>query len=90
MSEATDTMIDDRIVRETGIDARIASIIQPALKGAGFRLVRVRLLGQQGLTLQVMAEDPATGQMTLDQCATLSRALSDMLDAEDPIDSEYR
>lgn len=88
MSEATDTMIDDRIVRETGIDARIASIIQPALKGAGFRLVRVRLLGQQGLTLQVMAERP-DGTMTIEDCEAASRAIAPALDVEDPIEKAY-
>ena len=45
--------------------------------------------GRAGETLQVMAEDPATGQLTLAQCETLSRALSAMLDESDPIDHEY-
>ena len=44
----TETDGDDRIVRESGIDARIALIVQPVLRGAGFRLVRVRLSGQHG------------------------------------------
>ena len=56
---------DDRIIRESGIDARIAMIIQPVLRGIGFRLVRVRLSGQNGLTLQVMAERD-DGTMTVE------------------------
>ncbi|TIS32871.1 MAG: ribosome maturation factor RimP, partial [Mesorhizobium sp.] len=47
---------DDRIIRESGIDARIALIVQPVLRAIGFRLVRVHLTGQNGLTLQIMAE----------------------------------
>lgn len=70
---------------------RLHSLIDPVVRHLGFALVRVVMTGgERALTLQVMAEDPATGQMTLDQCARLSRALSAMLDEADPIDSEYR
>ena len=55
---------DDRIIRESGIDARIALIVGPVLRGIGYRLVRVRLLAQNGLTLQIMAEKP-DGTMTV-------------------------
>jgi len=56
----------------------------------GLDLVRIQLSGQPGsLTLQVMAEDPATGQLTIDQCTKLSRALDLPLDEADPIASEY-
>ena len=79
---------DDRILRETGIDARIASIIAPAVAGAGFRLVRVRLSGQNGLTLQIMAERP-DGTMTVEDCEALSRAVSPALDVDDPIEKAY-
>ena len=48
------------------------------------------LAGTKHLSLQVMAEDPKTGQLTLDECATISRALSAMLDETDPIEDEYR
>jgi ribosome maturation factor RimP len=64
-------------------------LIEPEVRAAGFELVRVALVGGRNLTLQVMAEDPATGQMTLDQCARLSRRLSALLDETDPIESEY-
>jgi ribosome maturation factor RimP len=79
---------DDRIIRESGIDARIASIIQPVLKGIGFQLVRVRLLGQNGLTLQVMAER-LDGTMTVEDCEEVSRAISPALDVDDPIEKAY-
>jgi ribosome maturation factor RimP len=69
-----------------GLDALIA----PIVTGLGFELVRVQLLGKPGeRTLQVMAEDPATGQLTLGQCAEISRALDLPLDEADPIDGEY-
>ncbi len=79
---------DDRIIRESGIDARIASIIAPAVAGAGFRLVRVRLSGQNGLTLQIMAERP-DGSMTVEDCEALSQAISPALDVDDPIEKNY-
>lgn len=79
---------DDRIIRESGIDARVAAIIQPVLKGIGFRLVRVRLLGQNGLTLQIMAERP-DGTMTVEDCEEVSRAVSPALDVDDPIEKAY-
>lgn len=79
---------DDRIIRESGIDARVAAIIRPALAGIGFRLVRVKLLGQNGLTLQIMAERP-DGSMTVEDCEEVSRAVSPALDVEDPIEKAY-
>jgi ribosome maturation factor RimP len=79
---------EERIVRETGIDARIAAIVEPAMDALGFRLVRVRLSGQNGLTLQIMAERP-DGSMTVEDCEELSRAISPVLDVEDPVDRAY-
>jgi ribosome maturation factor RimP len=68
--------------------SHLEPIIEPAVEAAGFRLVRLRLLGGKTKTLQIMAERP-DGTMNVDDCATLSRALSDFLDQEDPIESEY-
>jgi ribosome maturation factor RimP len=69
---------------------RLHAIIAPIVAAMGLELVRIQLSGQAGsLTLQVMAEDPATGQLTIDQCAKLSRALDAPLDEADPIDGEY-
>ena len=89
MSDTGSIAGDDRLIRESGIDARIASIIQPSLRGAGFRLVRVRLFGQEaGLTLQVMAERP-DGTMTVEDCEEVSRAISPALDVDDPVEKAY-
>ncbi len=79
---------EDRIIAETGIEARIAHIVEPVAAGLGYRLVRVKLSAMNGMTLQIMAERP-DGTMTVEDCETLSRDLSPVLDVEDPIDREY-
>ena len=66
---------------------RIESIIEPTITGMGFELVRVAM--SKGGTLQIMIE-PADGRpMDVEDCATLSRALSAVLDVEDPISGAY-
>lgn len=83
-----ETVNEPRLITETGIDARVAAIIEPVITGMGYRLVRVKLTGQNGLTLQIMAERP-DGTMTVNDCETLSMAISPVLDVEDPIDKAY-
>lgn len=62
--------------------ARLTAVIEPEAKALGFDLVRVKLSGQgDDRTLQVMAEDPATGQLVVEQCMALSRRISDRMDA---------
>ena len=62
--------------------ARLTEVIEPEAKALGFELVRVKLSGTgEERTLQVMAEDPATGQLVVEQCMALSRRVSDRLDA---------
>jgi ribosome maturation factor RimP len=68
--------------------SHLEPIIEPAVEAAGFKLVRLRLMGGKTKTLQIMAERP-DGSMNVEDCAELSRALSDFLDAEDPIEGEY-
>ena len=70
--------------------ARLSELVEPEVKRLGFELVRVSLQGTRSLSLQIMAEDPTTGQLTLDQCAEISRAVSMRLDEADPIEQEYR
>ncbi len=69
--------------------ARIAAIADPVLIGLGYRLVRVRLSGLAGCTVQVMAERP-DGTMLIEDCEAVSRALSPVLDVADPVDRAYR
>lgn len=78
-------MSELRISRETGPAARVAGIVGPVLENMGYRLVRVRMMGS---TLQIMAERP-DGTMSIDDCETVSRAISPVLDVEDPIASAY-
>src|SRR5246127_3135501 len=68
--------------------SQLEPIIAPLVEAAGYRLVRLRLIGGKRKTLQVMAERP-DGSMNVDDCARLSRALSEFLDKEDPIEGEY-
>jgi len=88
MTEETGIAGDDRIIRESGVEARVAGIIAPVLRATGFRLVRVRLSGQNGLTLQIMVERE-DGTMTVEDCEEVSRAVSPVLDVDDPIEKAY-
>ena len=76
------------LLAKTPLDRRIAGIIRPTVEAMGLELVRVRVMGGKGVTLQIMAERP-DGTMEIEDCATLSRELSVLLDVEDPIDREY-
>jgi ribosome maturation factor RimP len=78
-----------RLIGETGLAARVAAISEPVLEQLGYRLVRVRISGLSGCTVQIMAERP-DGTMLIDDCEAVSRALSPVLDATDPIDGAYR
>lgn len=71
--------------------AKLTALIAPEAEALGFDLVRVKLFGGAGdITLQVMAERPDTRQLGIEDCAELSRRISDVLDVADPIESEYR
>lgn len=79
---------EPRILVEHGVAARVALVAGPVLAGLGFRLVRVNVSGRNGCTVQIMAERP-DGSFTIDDCETVSRNLSPVLDLEDPIDGAY-
>lgn len=68
--------------------AHLEPIIEPAVEAAGFRLVRLRLMGGNTKTLQIMAERP-DGTMNVEDCATLSRALLDFIEKDDPLEGDY-
>ena len=80
---------EPRLIIEQGVAARVASIAAPVLNGLGYRLVRVRVSGTSGCTVQIMAERPDSS-MAIEDCEAASRALSPVFDVEDPIDREYR
>jgi ribosome maturation factor RimP len=92
MTPAIDTIEangEPRLIAEQGIAARVAAISEPVLAGIGYRLVRVKISGLDGCTVQIMAERP-DGTMMVEDCEAVSRALSPVLDVADPIDRPYR
>lgn len=79
---------EKRIVIETGLDAQIAAIVEPVIEDLGFRLVRVRISGLNGMTVQIMAEMD-DGTLGVHECEEISRNISPVLDVEDPIKQAY-
>ena len=71
------------------LEERISVLVAPSLDAMGYELVRVLLQGRQRQVLQIMAERRDGRIMTVDDCADISRALSALLDVEDPIPSAY-
>jgi ribosome maturation factor RimP len=80
---------DRRFIRETGVAAAVAALVEPVLEHLGFRLVRVRVAGRDGQTVQIMVDRPA-GIVSVDDCEAISRELSPLLDAHDPMPGSYR
>jgi ribosome maturation factor RimP len=80
---------EPRLITEPGRAARVAALVEPVLAALGYRLVRIRISGFAGCTVQIMAERP-DGTMSIEDCEAASRALSPVLDVADPIDSAYR
>ncbi|MBV6634147.1 MAG: ribosome maturation factor RimP [Alphaproteobacteria bacterium] len=68
---------------------KVATIIEPALEDMGYELVRVQLQGGKRPVLQIMADRADGASMTVDDCADISRAISAVLDVEDPIPDAY-
>lgn len=81
-------MDNRRLIRETGLEARIAHIVEPVVTDLGYELVRVRVSGLNGMTVQIMAERP-DGTMTVEDCEIVSRNVSPAMDVADPIAREY-
>jgi ribosome maturation factor RimP len=77
-----------RFISETGVAAEIATLIEVPLADLGFRLVRVTVSGRNGTTVQVMAERP-DGTMTVEDCVLVSRNISPLMDAHDPVSGQY-
>jgi ribosome maturation factor RimP len=79
---------EKRYIKETGLEARIARIVEPVANELGYALVRVKVTPENGTTLQIMAEDKS-GRFAISDCERLSKELSPVLDVEDPIEREY-
>ena len=84
-----DLLSEPRLVIEPGLAARVSAVAEPVLNGLGYRLVRVRVSGEAGTTVQIMAERP-DGTMLIEDCEAISRALSPVMDVADPIERAYR
>src|SRR3954468_18243744 len=84
-----DLLAEPRLVTEPGAAARVSAVARPVLQGMGYRLVRIKVSGEQGCTVQIMAERP-DGTMLIEDCEAISKALSPVLDIADPIQSAYR
>ncbi len=80
---------EPRLIAEPGLPARVAAIAEPVIEDLGYRLVRVKISGADGCTVQIMAER-ADGSMAVEDCEAVSRALSPVLDVADPIERAYR
>ena len=68
--------------------AHLEPILEPVIEQAGFQLVRLRVMGGAARTLQIMAERP-DGTMDVEGCTTLSHALLDFLEVNDPLEGDY-
>src|ERR1044071_6827888 len=88
-NDENDSGHEPRLITDTGVAARVAAIAEPVLEGLGLRLVRVRVSGSDGCTVQIMAER-SDGSMSIEDCEDTSRALSPVLDVADPIERAYR
>lgn len=81
-------MSETRTITESGLEAKVAAIVEPEIEDLGYRLVRVKISAVNGTTLQIMAERP-DGTMNVSDCEAVSRAVSPILDIEDPINRMY-
>ena len=77
---------------KTAEDRKLLELLDPVAESVGFEIVRLRLMGGSatGRTLQIMAERPSDGDLGIDDCVKLSRAVSEVMDAADPVSGEYR
>jgi ribosome maturation factor RimP len=89
VATATQNETEPRLIVEPGVSARVATIAEPVIEQLGYRLVRVKVSAADGCTVQIMVERP-DGTMVVEDCETVSRALSPVLDMADPIDKAYR
>ena len=85
---AADALHEPRRLTETGVAARVAEIVERTILPMGYRLVRVRINGNNGCTVQIMAERP-DGTMTVDDCELISKTISPVLDVDDPVGTAY-
>ena len=77
------------MIAQSEQEKRILSLIEPQASGLGMEIVRVRLMGGNRPVLQIMTEKAGGAPTDVEDCAKLSRAMSEVLDTEDPITDKY-
>jgi RimP N-terminal domain len=87
-SNEHEALSEPRLITETGVAARVSAIVERSLVALGYRIVRVRVTGTNGCTVQIMAER-ADGSMSVTDCELVSKTVSPVLDVEDPIGRAY-
>ncbi len=87
--QLNELLAEPRLVVEPGVGARVATVAAPVLEGMGYRLVRIKVSGDAGCTVQIMAERPE-GTMQIEDCEAISKALSPVMDIADPVQRAYR
>jgi ribosome maturation factor RimP len=88
MADVLGIDLQKRFSRESGLAARIAALVEPVIEEVGYRLVRVKISGQNGTTLQIMVDRPDRA-IIVDDCALISRRISPLLDANDPMPAAF-
>jgi len=88
MAELAEGNLHERFMRESGLAAEIVALAEPVIEELGLRLVRVKVSAQAGTTVQIMA-DRQDGTISVDDCVSISRRISPLLDAHDPIPGGY-
>jgi len=88
MADSAKSDLQKRFISEAGVASQVAALIEPVIEDLGLRLVRVTISSQNGTTLQIMADRPG-GVISVDDCAIVSRQVSPLLDAHDPIQGRY-
>lgn len=83
-----DELNEPRLITENGVASRVGRIVDPMIRSLGYRLVRVKVSGLNGCTVQIMAERP-DGTMGVNDCEAVSRAIAPLLDVEDPVSTAY-
>lgn len=80
-----------RTMRQTPLEIKISKIVKPVIEDLGYALVFVKIVGEAGgiMNVQIMAENPETKRLPIDACAAISRAISAVMDVEDPISGRY-
>ena len=89
IDQLNELLAEPRLVVEPGLGARVSAVAGPVLEGMGYRLVRIKVSGEAGCTVQIMAERP-DGTMQIEDCEAISKALSPVMDIADPVQRAYR